>query len=390
MELECETTRDVSRIERRDPTLTELNPHNCGLCSEYLNRKDISFIEGSPFLKSVVWSRKVESFPDLRYSMSLTHLDLRCNKIREINLEKCGAILKGLTLRGNPIHSLDGSLVNGSLEYLDAGSTLITDASALATITTLTHLELDNTLIEDTAFLSNMKSLTRLGFTRSKVSDASHISGLTNIRHLVLSHNPLTNFPSSLGMCHSLTFLDLSFTGLKSVPQLEGSLVTDLFLAGNHIEDISFVSGCPYLKVLDLSNNCVKDISLLKGNRSIVDLNVVSNDIASIECLRGNTTITSLKIGFIPIESLEPLSDNKTISYFSMVCRHYDFATDTFDMDMSPLLGNTSLMYTYFGYPCTISKQQRAAIDRLVKMNQINSNNRHLSLRRLSSPNKSM
>ncbi len=119
------------------------------------------------------------------------------------------------------------------LEYLDLGSNLISDVSALSGLTSLTYLDLYDNFILDVSALSKLTNLTQLSLSINSISDISPLvanTGLGSGDLVDVRDNPLgatslnTHIPALQARGVNVQFGALKPGVEEKEPRMEGVL----------------------------------------------------------------------------------------------------------------------------------------------------------------------
>ena len=136
----------------------------------------------------------------------------------------------------------------------------------------------------------------------------------------------------------ALTELYLRGNEIADVSPLAGmTALTELYLRGNEIADVSPLAGLTALAALYLGNNAIADVSPLAHMAALTELNLESNQVIDVSPLAGLTALTDLHLGYNEISDVSPLADLTSLTYL-------DLAGNAIS-DVSPLAGLTSLTY---------------------------------------------
>ncbi len=212
----------------------------------------------------------------------------------------------------------NGIFIAGKLTAPDTDTfylhkTTLTDADKAA-ITALSHLRtlsLTECALTDLGFLAPLSELTTLYLSDNQIRDLSSLSSLGKLRTLYLDGNPLDDL-SPLYSLTSLQTLSLQSVAVPGAsvealqialplcmifddasagaarPLMLGGLAftaedTELYLSSRGISDISVLSQCPGLQVLDLSGNPLEGVGVLKQLTSLHTLNLAATGLTDSE-----------------------------------------------------------------------------------------------------------
>jgi Leucine-rich repeat (LRR) protein len=126
-----------------------------------------------------------------------------------------------------------------------------------------------------------------------------------NLRVLVLRSNLINELmPLQLVELTNLTDLDMSFNKISGVipraafPQS----IERLDLSSNDITDLTYMSGYPFLLVMNVSNNCIKEISVYPPNLTHLDISEnLINNVIDLRILALTPSIKILQISGNPV-----------------------------------------------------------------------------------------
>lgn len=185
------------------------------------------------------------------------------------------------------------------------------DKAKISTLTGLRTLSLTDCGLTEIGFIAPLKDLTTLYLSSNSIRDLSPLTGMTSLRTLYLDGNPLDNLrplydlPSLQTL--SLQSVPLSSATLESLqlalpqckifddavsgaarPLMLGGMGftaedTELYLSSRGISDISILSQCPGLRVLDLSGNPLDGVGVLKQLSALHTLNLASTGLTDSE-----------------------------------------------------------------------------------------------------------
>ena len=194
---------------------------------------------------------------------------------------------------------------------------LLKEVTALYALDTLSLC--DNEL-EDIHLLSSLGGLDELNLSGNRVSDISALSALKELRSLTIDRNPVKDC-SALKALTNLNYLSLLNTDLtkEQIEELAAALpycairgnpdgeeeiflgdtsfladVTELLLSGKGIRDLSALSDCRQLKILDISNNEITDLQPLMNLQNLESLNISGNHVSDLRPLIGMPSLTKL------------------------------------------------------------------------------------------------
>ena len=91
-----------------------------------------------------------------------------------------------------------------------------------------------------------------------------------------------------LSRCINLRVLVLDYQQISDISALNGLPLEYLSLAGNQVQDISPLSGCSSLQVLDMAENPIRSITALKELSRLRELNLEATGVTSLDVLSGS------------------------------------------------------------------------------------------------------
>jgi Leucine-rich repeat (LRR) protein len=211
--------------------------------------------------------------------------------IRDINLE--AAVRSALA---KPTGDLAGADLL-ALTNLFAGNAHVSDLTGLQNAINLRSLYLGGNLVQDVTPLHNLTQLRSLFLHNNLLTDLSPLAGLTDLSYLELRSNPITNHAAVL-------------PGITSL--------TNLFLGGNSISNLTFLQGLSQLTFLDLDNNSVGDLSALAALPNLKGLDLSYNPFANFSQLGTFTALTNLYLSGNSISNLTFLQNLGQLSSLSL------------------------------------------------------------------------
>ena len=208
---------------------------------------------------------------------------------------------------------IGGKLTDPNTDTFYLHKTILSDGdmAAIADLGNLRTLSLTDCTLTNVSFLSSLTGLTTLYLSNNYIADLSPLSAMQNLRTLYLDGNPLGEL-SPLFTLSSLQTLSLQSVPLSAVqldtlkaalpgckifddaaagaarPLMLGGLSftaedTELYLSSRGIYDISVLSQCPKLIVLDLSGNPLEGVGVLKQLSSLRTLNLAYTNLTDSE-----------------------------------------------------------------------------------------------------------
>lgn len=269
---------DMSIISRLTQ-ITELNLSNMGMI-------DISFLKDMTSLRVLNLDNNIiESLSPLEGLNNLTELHLG-NVIYngEVSFPQGLANLQILDMSGAQNSGLEVQATYCSkLLYLDISHHDIDDISFIRSFPELRYLNLANTLTrhdhntgkqlpvspEVLVPLSGCSKLEELVLSGLKFSDISFINSLSSLKKLRFS-DPGTDYYNP-----DVEEQEVRIPDASPLEKMTG--LTELYIAGTGITDISFINGMNNLEVLDVSNNHIKSYKPLDGKTALKELDLTNN-----------------------------------------------------------------------------------------------------------------
>lgn len=381
--------RILRRVRDNDSTLSEVS-------LGWLNGpQDLNAFKNNTFVRKVkITNGVVSNASALQHNTTITHLNLNDNRIEVIHPP---VSLEYLKLKSNCIKDIAPLKECTLLAHLDLSRNRIVDVSHISSLTSLAHLNLYMNAIGDgmLSHISRLHHLQRLDLSMTGLTDASQLSTLTALTHLHLNSNDLKNidFASKLTELEvldvtgnqirtlphflnspNLYHLKLGENKIESLKPLEGSHIQKVTAQYNRITDMTFVSECWHLRVLNLIDSSITSFSPLER---LEKLYMCDNAIDSIDFLMGNTSLATLSLGDSPIKSFEPLRGNTTL-------RKLYLSRPNHDIDISPLLTIPSLITIVIW---SLKATDQALVRQHTQLNRENCKFRKITLRELSLKN---
>lgn len=241
------------------------NLHTLNVDGVTLSSDDLVAIASLPELTSLSVTRcNLSTVQDLSGAVSLKHLDLSNNTIRDLE----------------PLSSMS------ELSYLNISHNAVTQLSTLTGAANLTELDLSYNSVFSTAALSGCKKLEVLNLDYNSLTALEEIEQLTALRSLSASHNQITSIPD--------------FSALTAL--------TDLNVSYNTITDITLLASVNSLQNLNFSHNQVSVLPTFTAESKLTSIDGSGNLLTSLDPLvvltqinyvlmddnKGITTIASL------------------------------------------------------------------------------------------------
>ena len=286
-------------------------------------------------------NRHITELAGLEYATNLTELRLGENPISDIS--PLTHLTQLTLLRLNDCWTIDdiSPLADlTQLRWLDLDRNLIVDIGPLAGLTKLEGLDLRYNRIIDVSPLANLTQLKILRLNNNQIVDISRLENLANLEHLDTSNNPIfdpdspivevpdpnlriairetLNLPDGVPLTQlgirQLTRLDASGKQITTLMGLEHALnLTDLNLAGNNISDlvpiVSPIANLMQLTELYLNGNQIVDISPLAGLTELEGLDLRYNRIIDVSPIANLTQLNVLRLDNNRIVDISPLAN---------------------------------------------------------------------------------
>lgn len=404
---------DIKKLNLYNNTVSDISPLTTLFEMENLNIEqnqvvDITAIVTMTYLQKFhARNNQIENIDGLDASNSLTDLDLRKNKITDISVVGTQTDLKQLRLSGNEITNLDplqnlsrlelltlsNNNFNGDISYLSGLTNLtnlylvnsnITDISPLSYMASLKQIELADNKLQDIETLFSLGALTKIGLVGNEDITCNAISrlieqfganavkapgncidniDLSAITDPQLHKCALDNIASNnWASATDATKLQCKDYGIKELQGIEiFSLLEDLDLRINQIEDISPLSSLTNLTELRISRNEISNATALSSLNALTLLSISENKLTANDMsiigslskleklyLRSNnvgdlsfiTNLASLKSLYLEdndISELTPLETLKQIEFLELESNPIS--------DITPLNTRTSLRW---------------------------------------------
>lgn len=246
-------------------------------------------------------SNRVEDFSVLEELTQLEELYVRRNSLDEFPSEiRHLTNLRVLDVNQNSFKSIEPLKELTSLEELYIGGTLVTDFSALQSLTSLTDLYMRHTSpdLKDISFLEGLKNLRFLEITigdeRAETEvDASPINHLKNLEHLVVVDSYVD---------------DLAF--ISSLPNLKRA-----YISSSYLTSLEGIENAKNLESLRVTYNNIIFLDPLVALTELRELDVSHNSVTSLKPLQDLENLESLDVSNNKIFSLGPLVDMNKLKY---------------------------------------------------------------------------
>ncbi|WP_434303012.1 leucine-rich repeat domain-containing protein [Clostridium botulinum] len=285
------TYMDVSGIK-------ELNVHN----------KNIKSLKGIEYLKNItkldISDNNIKDISNLKGLDSLELLNLYNNNIEDIssinNMEK----LKDINLSKNKVKDIS-YLKDLNLHHLDLRDNKIENIEVLKNKISLEHLYLANNSIKDFSPISNLKNLQILYLSHNYSSNYDYVKDY---------YNNLKDRDFKLNV--PIEFKDKVFEDLvrKEINKPSGYVypsdlenIKELDFHNAHIEKLNGIENMTSLEKLNLSGTDIQDISLLKYLINLKEVNISNTSISDITALENSIYIRYLNINETEITTLEAI-----------------------------------------------------------------------------------
>jgi internalin A len=305
--------------------LTTLLLYDCQLT-------DVSFLTGLTNLTYLELSyNAISNAAPISNLTLLSYLGLAYNPLSDISPLTGLASLKTLSLYGDQIASIPPLNNLTNLTHLELSENpALTNASNLASLSSLTYLDLDDDPISDVSMLSGLANLDELYLNSTGVADLSPLIPLAQLRDLDISYSPVTNAfvlsnltglnylsAESIGLTDAtfvanlaaLGNLDLGWNQLSDAGFLSQlSQLYDVEMDGNQLTSLPNLAGLTSLETLALDDNQLTNIDAVSGVASLQDLSLEANQLTTLPPLAGLINLTSLNLYANPLTTLAGLS----------------------------------------------------------------------------------
>lgn len=134
-------------------------------------------------------------------------------------------------------------------------------------------------------------------------------SQLDNLTELTASDMGIVDI-TGISNCTSLVLLELYRNNISDISQLEGlTNLTQIGFDSNNISDISVLSTLPNLVSIELEYNDITDLSPLSSLSNLLQINIGNNNISDIGPLSSLSSLSQLWAAGNKIDDLSPLSN---------------------------------------------------------------------------------
>jgi internalin A len=283
-----------------DNNITDIQPlarltHLQELYLAYNVIKNLSHLAHLTQLASLTLDRNmVEDISPLNNLVNLSTLSLSHNPIKDLEPLRKLVDLSKLSLENSTISDLEPLASLATLRELNLAGNRVRDVSPLAHLTNLHHLDLRNNSIDDISPLKNLK-LDYLHLGNNAIRDITPLITMTSLYFLILDNNLIDDISPLLQHAH----LQLPLLGTATV-------LTQLFLRGNQISDVSSLKNFIGLKSLFLDNNRITDISPLANLPKLSTISLSGNPILDIAPLKPLKSLERLGLDSDQIIKLKP------------------------------------------------------------------------------------
>lgn len=175
----------------------------------------------------------------------------------------------------------------------------------------LSTIYLDNTGITSVEWVAKCPKITRAGLSGNHISDASPLASATSLENLSIANNQLTN----LDFCESLInleTLDASHNKISSTSKLATcALLKELYLQDNQITGLEALqNGFSNLEVLNVSTNKLTSLKDLADCAALQAVVANNNEIASLEGLANKPELAALLLDGNKIADISDLASS--------------------------------------------------------------------------------
>jgi len=231
----------------RDDSKKSLETFVSKLQQKNLNKLEIK-------MENLIDIKTIEKFQDLQL------LIMPMNKIQEIRELNSLKLLIEVDLSQNSIKSMKGLSNLKYLRILNLEVNLISKIEDLDGCERLEILNINNNQITKIEGFKSLKRLKKLSLFRNKITSTDGIEDLPYLEELDLGRNLIQDF-SFIKKLPVLRKLVLYFNLIEKLPQyLSHVSLSEVWLNGNKLTDISGLAYLPSLKLLNLQEN---EISVL-------------------------------------------------------------------------------------------------------------------------------
>ena len=352
---------NLSRLTIENAQIFDISP-----IAGLINLKELSF-ENNPIsdlspvqgLINLTWLEfdhtEVSDISAVRGLRNLESLEFHDTKVSDLSPVRNLTSLSRLVLHHTSVSDISpvAGLIN--LETLDFGDCYVSDLSAVARLINLKFLAFGNNGISDLAPIAGLNKLETLFLWDNFISDLSPIAGLINLQYLHFTGNEVSDIGPVAGLMnlrHFRTwgnrFFDLSplarLTKLEDVDICGADLsraslapltnlphLTELYLAGNGITDISLIAGLTGLSRLGLNDNRISDLSPLGGLTGLKWIDLHENQISDLSPLGRLTGLKWIDLHDNQISDLLPLEGLTNLTWLDI--------SENEISDLSPLDG---------------------------------------------------
>ncbi|XP_067934912.1 PH domain leucine-rich repeat-containing protein phosphatase 2-like isoform X2 [Watersipora subatra] len=341
----------------------------------------------------------------------LTHLDLRMNKIRELDL-RCVKALEYLNVERNELHSLQ---LNGSqlktvfASYNEVQQFLVNPKPEWLEILDLSY----NKLEKLPEWLSDCNFLKRLNISHNKlqtlpqrlfsdaqklkqlIADHNEIRELPNfISHSILEeinlhHNRIDDLPDDfLCKLNKLKILNLSTNALTFLPPLNEiedlNKVQELYLTQNCLQDdcLEVIAGYHRLKILHLAYNeitCMDD-SFAESVELLQELNIAGNRMRSLPSnLVNMPELKLLRAHSNLLKTLPDLTESSALKVLDVACNKL-LSISASELASSSQLHSLDMQMTQF----SVDKTQMEVVKKAKQIKSVDSSGENKELSSLA------
>lgn len=284
--------------------LTNL-PNLVDLRINYNNIKDISSINN--FSKLTVLgadSNQIDNISSLSSLKAMQQFSFVGNNISDISVVQYYPEIQGVWASNNPINDISILGNKNTLQVVQLANINTSDFTPLATLSELKRVDLSKNNLSDISFLKNSaNNLYYVFLQHNNLTDITPLSGTKNIGIMGLDYNNQLEDFSPLLNNHELAALSLSGTKIENIDFINPAnfpKLSQLYLASNHISDLSPLSALSTLSLLTLESSSVQDVSFLKAYshttvylnyNNITNLKILSNT-EGVKCQVNEQTVS--------------------------------------------------------------------------------------------------
>lgn len=254
--------------------------------------------------------------PILDNAPSVTTLDLSGGYIQNLDGLQYFTNLTELDLSNNELTDLSPIAGLTKLEILDVSGQYLNSLTPIASLKNLRELNVSDNELSSLSSISNLASLQKLDVSGNNLITLQSLESLSGLQDIDLADNPIAdgNLRYLSGM-NQLSILNVSGCGLLSLSGIPVESLTELYVAYNHLNDLSMLSGASQLIVLDTAGNDLTDINMISHLKSLRQLSLAQNDMVECSELENLTGLIDLNLSHTGITEtdLDILTDMEAL-----------------------------------------------------------------------------